>query len=126
MPPDLRRELEKAATLSRRSLNAEIVARLEKSLESDGLTKPKEERKTYTVYPGRIADQVNEYTARGVNLKALQIVIEKGETYIKALGKPVGPEKRAKLYDAMYAICEGDDRCDIPDETIEKLISLAS
>lgn len=35
MPPELKQNLEKAADATGRSLNAEIVARLEKSLEKD-------------------------------------------------------------------------------------------
>lgn len=129
MPPTLRHALEKAAKESRRSLNAEIVARLEQSLADNGYIKVKgstQERKTYTVYPGKIGEETIQYTPRGVDLKALRIVIEKGEAFIEALDAPLNPEKRAKLYDAMYAICEGKEPCDLPEETIEKLIRLAS
>lgn len=40
LPQELRARLEKAAEISRRSLNAEMVARLEDSFTSPGLTLP--------------------------------------------------------------------------------------
>lgn len=41
MQPDLREKLESAATRNGRSMNAEIVARLERSLDEDTQTQPK-------------------------------------------------------------------------------------
>lgn len=107
-------------------MHAEIILRLEQSFIAEGKPVEKKGKQAITIYPGRIGEERSEYSAQGVDLKALTIVIAKGEAYIESMGPKLDAEKRAKLYDAMYAICEGKIPCNLPDETIEKLIRLAS
>lgn len=134
LPEPLKVVLKDMAHESRRSLNAEIVSRLVKSLKEDGVTwkgdAVKEEPKIYDVQP-TVSTKTNfkeRYTKKGVDNVALATAIESGERYLEENKQLLTVEKRALLFAILYDLIDDEepDATSISNKTIDMLLKLAS
>lgn len=134
LPPLLKVALKETAHVARRSLNAEIVARLEKSLSADGIVWAGdlvfETKKVYEVKPGVSTNiKFNErFTKKGVDNVALANAIEAGEKYLTETKQAISLEKKAILFAILYDLIDEDNpkANSINTKTIDMLLKLAS
>jgi len=134
MPAEIKRALEEKAKYNKRTLNSEIVLRLEQSLGIiDSAEGESQKPVVYKINDGgleRVPDaaELEDIKARhraGVDHEKLTIILSAGEAYLQKIHRELPPDKRAKLYDVMYDFCESRD-CDFDQATLQKLVDLAS
>ena len=131
IPSDLKEVLEIKAKRFRRSLNAEIISRLEKGvdIETNGYNNENDRRNKINIKylvetsatmgaPGSAGDQVDT--------KKLQLAIEFGEEYILFNKKIFSSHKKALLYGILYSfVNEEKTALSVSNETIGKMLDLA-
>jgi len=130
MPAELRELIEKTAKNNRRSLNAEILNRLESTFAEYPAPSKKgqveENNKIYIVKPGQ-KNKPEPYTKKGVDRVALRFAIEEGEKYIEEIKQHLDPEKKAILFDLLYDLIEEDEeQIKLNNIVLKKLLELAS
>ena len=124
LPADLKEALEKQAIKFRRSLNAEIIIRLEQGLEVEKTISDegqvKEKNKIYHVDSNQ-----NKQFNPSVDTETLQLAIELGEKYIASKEEELSIEKRALIFGILYEFVDKNNAVlNIKNETIDKMLEL--